>query len=75
MTKVRLLDAVNRIVLRLITSLVLTWVAIYWFSTGGPAASSRIYFEVTKEGQVDDSPSIPQGISFFPKDLVLYPRS
>ncbi|KAF9568764.1 alpha/beta-hydrolase, partial [Agrocybe pediades] len=54
---------------------VLTWVSIYWFSTGGPAASARIYYEVANQGKIDDSPTIPQGISFFPKDLVIYPRS
>lgn len=26
---------------------ILTWVSIYWFSTAGPAASVRIYYEVT----------------------------
>ena len=26
---------------------ILTWVSIYWFSTAGPAASVRIYYEAT----------------------------
>lgn len=26
---------------------ILTWVSVYWFSTAGPAASVRIYYETT----------------------------
>ncbi|CAA7258511.1 unnamed protein product [Cyclocybe aegerita] len=55
---------------------VLTWVSIYWFSTAGPAASLRIYYE--KIHGEDDSaqiPTIPQGVSYFPKELVVYPRA
>ena len=29
---------------------ILTWVSIYWFSTAGPAASVRIYYEATHTG-------------------------
>ncbi|KAI0683046.1 alpha/beta-hydrolase [Earliella scabrosa] len=60
---------------------VLEWVSIYWFSRAGPAASLRIYYEMTR-GNTLDSPfsgtrwvSIPTGISFFPKELVRLPQS
>ena len=29
---------------------ILTWVSVYWFSTAGPAASVRIYYEMNHEG-------------------------
>ncbi|KKY25269.1 putative protease s8 tripeptidyl peptidase [Phaeomoniella chlamydospora] len=29
---------------------ILTWISIYWFSTAGPAASVRIYYEATHSG-------------------------
>ena len=29
---------------------ILTWVSIYWFSTAGPAASCRIYYEIGHDG-------------------------
>ncbi|CAA7271338.1 unnamed protein product [Cyclocybe aegerita] len=55
---------------------VLTWVSIYWFSTAGPAASLRIYYEKT-HGEDDSAqiPTIPQGVSYFPKELVVHPRA
>ncbi|CAG7920455.1 unnamed protein product [Penicillium olsonii] len=31
---------------------VLTWVSIYWFSVGGPAASVRIYYETMHSGPI-----------------------
>lgn len=57
--------------------LVLTWVSIYWFSRAGPAASCRIYYEIQKNGEFYDPtpPTIPMGVSFFPKELVNLPRS
>ncbi|KAJ7465092.1 Alpha/Beta hydrolase protein [Mycena latifolia] len=60
---------------------VLTWVSIFWFSRAGPAASLRIYFEA---GNRDISkvlsgsypkPTIPLGLSHFPKELFMFPRS
>lgn len=30
---------------------ILTWVSIYWFSTAGPAASVRIYYEAAHSAQ------------------------
>jgi len=58
---------------------VLTWVSIYWFSRGGPAASLRIYYEVMNSGQGFNSqspvPTIPMGCSLFPKELGRVPKS
>ncbi|KAH8981707.1 Alpha/Beta hydrolase protein [Lactarius akahatsu] len=55
---------------------VLTWVSIYWFSRAGPAASIRIYYELALAGQVVRFPktTVPVGLSYFPKDLVQFPR-
>ncbi|KJA17980.1 hypothetical protein HYPSUDRAFT_45697 [Hypholoma sublateritium FD-334 SS-4] len=59
---------------------VLTWLSVYWFARGGPAASLRIYYEVAKTtpelfNQTQDQTSaIPLGYSFFPKELVRLPR-
>jgi len=58
---------------------VLTWVSIYWFSRTGPAASLRIYYEVrasdgAKYRGPSNSPS-PLGLSFFPRELMVVPRS
>ena len=58
---------------------VLRWISIYWFSRAGPAASVRIYREMTNGyalrsiDRVRDS-SIPFGVAYFPKDLVRSPR-
>lgn len=58
-------------------STVLTWVSLYCFSTAGPAASLRIYYEVTKAGdrQLPSAqlPTVPHGVSFFPKELRQFP--
>jgi hypothetical protein len=58
---------------------VLTWVSLYWFSTAGPAASVRIYYEVTKAGDrtlpISQRPTIPHGVSYFPKELRHMPHS
>ncbi|KAH8990647.1 Alpha/Beta hydrolase protein [Lactarius hatsudake] len=55
---------------------VLTWVSVYWFSRAGPAASIRIYYELALAGQVLSFPktTVPVGLSYFPKDLVQFPR-
>ncbi|KAJ7683466.1 Alpha/Beta hydrolase protein [Mycena rosella] len=59
---------------------VLTWISIYWFSRAGPAASLRIYYEVSAEDGVLPSihgplPTIPLGYSYFPGELINLPRS
>ncbi|TDL22088.1 alpha/beta-hydrolase [Rickenella mellea] len=56
---------------------VLTWVSIYWFSCAGPAASTRIYFEVANGAGFRNIPqvtSIPMGVSYFPKELTVLPK-
>jgi hypothetical protein len=63
---------------RLTIHQVLTWISIYWFSRAGPAASLRIYYEVTKaspDGLARILPTtIPLGYSYFPKELLRFPR-
>jgi hypothetical protein len=59
-------------------AVVLTWISIYWFSRAGPAASLRIYFERRAATAALDSlpfPTIPLGISYFPKELFPCPRT
>ncbi|KAK0468866.1 Alpha/Beta hydrolase protein [Armillaria novae-zelandiae] len=56
---------------------VLTWVSIYWFSRSGPTASIRIYHEAFGLADIPimgRSPSIPHGLSYFPKELKGVPR-
>ncbi|KAF8890006.1 Alpha/Beta hydrolase protein [Gymnopilus junonius] len=53
---------------------VLTWISIYWFSTAGPTASTRIYYERVNEKARAAVPTIPHGASFFPKELYNVPR-
>jgi hypothetical protein len=62
------------------TRAVLTWISIYWFSRAGPAASLRIYYEAAKAGDWDPatqnlSSNVAFGISRFPKDLVIRPKT
>jgi pimeloyl-ACP methyl ester carboxylesterase len=59
---------------------VLEWVSVYQFSTAGPAASVRIYYE-TMHANADFTgkirgyvPDVKLGLSYFPKDLVMPPR-
>ncbi|KAI0752574.1 epoxide hydrolase [Daedaleopsis nitida] len=59
---------------------VLEWISIYWFSRAGPAASVRIYYEMTEGGTRSffhkiKWTSIPLGLSYFPKELVVQPKS
>ncbi|KAK6843724.1 microsomal epoxide hydrolase [Apiospora arundinis] len=70
---------------------VCTWVSIYWFSTAGPAASARIYYETEHCGDTGDgqkkpgamthqrmreySPGVKLGFSHFPQDLVVLPST
>ncbi|KAJ7034254.1 Alpha/Beta hydrolase protein [Mycena alexandri] len=64
---------------------VLTWVSIYWFSRSGPAASVRIYLEArdafksvnrfTGAELNSPPPAIPLGLSHFPKDIIVVPKS
>lgn len=59
---------------------ILTWVSIYWFSTAGPAAAQRIYYESHNDpdqmrGKINDYiPDVKLGISRFPKELIISPK-
>ncbi|RYP80475.1 hypothetical protein DL770_006192 [Monosporascus sp. CRB-9-2] len=63
---------------------VCTWVSLYWFSTAGPAASVRIYYETNhnvdgRPGKMDRrrlreyTPGVKLGFSRFPMDLNVAP--
>jgi hypothetical protein len=58
---------------------VCTWVSIYWFSTAGPAASVRIYYEAAhsrdKEVTMAWIPNVKLGLSQFPKELRVIPKT
>ncbi|KAK8139196.1 hypothetical protein PG984_002576 [Apiospora sp. TS-2023a] len=62
---------------------VCTWMSLYWFSTAGPAASVRIYYEtqhteaggMTHERMRAYSPGVKLGFSHFPQDLVVLPST
>ncbi|MCJ1477575.1 hypothetical protein MMC13_006248 [Lambiella insularis] len=58
---------------------ILTWISIYVFSTAGPTAAARIYYESMhdKEGWKSKLTSyidIPFGVTRFPKELSVTPR-
>ncbi|KAI1794408.1 epoxide hydrolase [Ganoderma leucocontextum] len=58
---------------------VLEWISIYWFSRAGPAASTRIYYEMANGGARATTPrpgwtSVPLGVSYFPGELVRLPK-
>ncbi|KAI0131621.1 alpha/beta-hydrolase [Hypoxylon sp. NC0597] len=63
-----------------------TWVSIYWFSTAGPAASVRIYYETVhnvdgRKGKIDHqkmrewTPGVKLGFSHFPMDVQVLPST
>ncbi|KIM43412.1 hypothetical protein M413DRAFT_444237 [Hebeloma cylindrosporum] len=55
---------------------VLTWVSIYWFSTPGPAASLKVYNEMVQaSSRAPAKTTIPQGWSYFPREVINMPRS
>lgn len=58
---------------------VLTWVSIYVFSSAGPEASARIYYESKHAPEsaaitTGYNGKVPLGVSQFPRDLVVIPR-
>lgn len=59
---------------------ILTWVSIYYFSTAGPAASQRIYYESVYDPKNSTAaygkwiPDVKLGIGRFPKELNLPPK-
>ncbi|KAJ6584441.1 Alpha/Beta hydrolase protein [Mycena capillaripes] len=58
---------------------VLTWISSYYFSRAGPAASLRIYYELHNGDKryppPSEAPTIPLGMSYFPKELINVPRA
>lgn len=65
---------------------ILTWISIYWFSTAGPAASARIYYETThispkaeivphKSRTEEWVPTVKLGLAYFPKELKVPPKT
>lgn len=62
---------------------ILTWISIYWFSTAGPAANVRIYYEalhsppgtINRDDVTNYIPTVKLGLAFFPKELVPPPRT
>ena len=60
---------------------VLEWVSIYWHARAGPAASARIYYELTRGGESSDLfsgtswTSVPLGVAHFPGEPISLPKS
>lgn len=60
---------------------ILTWISIYWFSTAGPAASCRIYYEFSKDESVGRKqlsgyiPRVKLGVTQFPQEIFVAPRT
>ncbi|KAK7053623.1 alpha beta-hydrolase [Favolaschia claudopus] len=61
---------------------VLTWISIFYFSREGPVGSFRIYYEAMGNETMAmqafreaPAPEIPLGLSHFPGDLVVVPKS
>lgn len=60
---------------------ILEWVSIYQFSKAGPASSVTIYYELAKMQKeelaktMEYIPKVPLGLSFYPKDVLVPPRS
>ncbi|KDQ55068.1 hypothetical protein JAAARDRAFT_340408 [Jaapia argillacea MUCL 33604] len=57
---------------------ILTWISVYWFSRDGPAASSRIYYEMHNAQELVGIPfagPVPMGVSYFPKEPLVVPKS
>jgi len=63
-----------------------TWISIYWFSTAGPAASVRIYYEathtwndpvrkITRDRTCRYIPHVKLGLSHNPKELRVLPST
>lgn len=60
---------------------ILTWVSIYYFSTAGPAASIRIYYEALHTEFLDRArlsqwtPGVKLGFAYFPREISPVPRT
>ncbi|KAI9710760.1 MAG: hypothetical protein M1820_002593 [Bogoriella megaspora] len=63
----------------------LTWISIYWFSTAGPEASARIYYESihpepfssvgTRNRLRDYIPHVKLGVAHFPREISVLPKT
>ncbi|KAF2120613.1 Alpha/Beta hydrolase protein [Lophiotrema nucula] len=62
---------------------VLTWISIYWFSTAGPNAHIRIYYEAmhnptesipSKDSVSNWIPNVKLGLAHFPRELSVVPK-
>ncbi|KAI4210003.1 MAG: hypothetical protein LQ351_007110 [Letrouitia transgressa] len=57
---------------------ILTWVSLYYFSTAGPGAAGRIYYEVTHSKEYEEvlkwNGRVKLGLAHNPKDLDVFPR-
>ncbi|KAI0823302.1 alpha/beta-hydrolase [Trametes gibbosa] len=58
---------------------VLEWISVYWFSRAGPAAASRVYYEMTggyayEYWKGSERTSVPLGASYFPAELTRPPK-
>jgi hypothetical protein len=65
---------------------ILTWISIYYFSRAGPHATTRIYYAFTHgdplngerpvlERMRDFTPGVKIGVTRFPRELILLPKS
>ena len=60
---------------------ILTWVSIYQYSTAGPAASVRIYYESAHDPGPDREtaagyiPKVKLGLAYFPKEITIVPST
>jgi len=60
---------------------ILTWVSIYYFSTAGPAASARIYYESLHSNVLNYTilakwtPGVKLGLAYFPRELIPVPKT
>ena len=60
---------------------ILTWVSIYWFSTAGPAASLRIYYEAQHDNVYGRArsqlyiPHVKLGVAHFPREITVVPKT
>ena len=64
---------------------ILTWISIYWFSTAGPEASVRIYYEATHPETPSTQttqaksrswiPNVKLGMAHFPREINVVPNT
>ena len=60
---------------------ILTWVSIYYFSTAGPAATLRIYYEASHDKHFGRErtelyiPHVKLGQTYFPRELTVVPKT